>query len=175
MGPPRLFFSGTGRGFLVEPPPGLLPRYPPLVAAYLVGLFAHPPSRLLNWGIGLLMIWGCTWLNIRGVKSVGWLSEAISVMVLVPVAGMIILGFNRLGLSTFGPWIPEHQSVTTALRYALIWSLWSYSGYGCSGGQTSGYSSRIDSRLCHSCGSGNLTCRNGPLLPLPPNGDSESG
>ncbi len=104
--------------------------YPPLVAAYLVGLFAHPPSRLLNWGIGLLMIWGCTWLNIRGVKSVGWLSEAISVMVLVPVVGMIILGFNRLDVSTFGPWIPEHQSVTTALRYALIWSLWSYSGYG---------------------------------------------
>jgi len=104
--------------------------YPPLVAAYLVGLFAHPPGRWLNWSISLVMIWGCTWLNIRGVKAVGWLSMAISVVVLVPLVGIIILGSHRVGLATLNPWIPEGQSLSTALNYALIWSLWSYSGYG---------------------------------------------
>jgi amino acid transporter len=104
--------------------------YPPLVAAYLVGLLTHNPSRWLSWGIGLVVIWGCTWLNIRGVKAVGWLSVAISVVVLVPLVGIIILGFSRVSLATLSPWMPEDQSVTTALNYALIWSLWSYSGYG---------------------------------------------
>jgi amino acid transporter len=104
--------------------------YPPLVAAYLVGLFAQPPNRWLNWGISLLVIWGCTWLNIRGVKTVGGLSVAISTVVLVPLVGIIILGTNRVGLATLSPWIPESQSPSAALSYALIWSLWSYSGYG---------------------------------------------
>ena len=104
--------------------------YPPLVAAYLVGSFSRHPSRWLTWGVGLLVIWGCTWLNIRGVKEVGWLSIAISVVVLVPLAGIVVLGWNRVGLATLGPWIPEGESPSTALNYALIWSLWSYSGYG---------------------------------------------
>ena len=104
--------------------------YPPLVAAYVVGLFAQEPSRWLHWGISLLVIWGCTWLNIRGVKEVGWLSVAISVVALLPVAGMLILGASRLGFATLGPWIPAGESPATALNYALIWSLWSYSGYG---------------------------------------------
>lgn len=104
--------------------------YPPLVAAYIAGLFAERPSRWLNWGIGLLVIWGCTWLNIRGVKSVGRLSVAISVVVLAPLIGILILGSSRVGLATLSPWIPEGQSPFTALNYALIWSLWSYSGYG---------------------------------------------
>ena len=104
--------------------------YPPLVAAYVVGLFAQQPSRWLSWGISLVVIWGCTWLNIRGVKGVGWLSIAISVVALAPVAGMMILGSTRIDFTTLGPWIPEGRSLSTALNYALIWSLWSYSGYG---------------------------------------------
>ncbi|HEU4400521.1 MAG TPA: APC family permease [Candidatus Polarisedimenticolia bacterium] len=104
--------------------------YPPLVAAYFAGLFVQHPGRWLSWGIGLAMIWGCTWLNIRGVKAVGWSSVAISLVVLAPLAGIIVLGFSRIHLATLSPWIPEGQSFPTALNYALIWSLWSYSGYG---------------------------------------------
>ena len=104
--------------------------YPPLVAAYLAGFLTHQPSRWLNWIISLLVIWGCTWLNIRGVKGVGRLSVAISVVVLVPLVGIVILGFNRVGIEALRPWTPVGQSPATALHYALIWSLWSYSGYG---------------------------------------------
>ncbi|MGH9796576.1 MAG: APC family permease [Candidatus Polarisedimenticolia bacterium] len=104
--------------------------YPPLVAAYVAGLFTDHPNRWLRWGIGLVVIWGCTWLNIRGVKEVGWLSLGISAAVLAPLAGMVFLGSDRVGLATVRPWIPEGESPATALNYALIWSLWTYSGYG---------------------------------------------
>lgn len=104
--------------------------YPPLVAAYVAGLFVHDPGRWFSWGISLLVIWGCTWLNVRGVRTVGWLSIAISVVVLVPLCGMVAVGSARSGLAALSSFIPEGQSFSTALNYALIWSLWSYSGYG---------------------------------------------
>jgi amino acid transporter len=104
--------------------------YPPLVAAYIVGLFAHDPGRYFSWGISLLVIWGSTWLNVRGVKSVGSLSIFITVAVLVPLFAMIALGISHIPLAPLRPWIPEGRSFFTALNYALIWSLWSYSGYG---------------------------------------------
>lgn len=104
--------------------------YPPLVAAYVAGLFPAPPGRWLTWGIGLVMIWGCTWLNVRGVKTVGWMSVVISIVVLAPLAVLLILGSPRISLASLALWAPDGQSAATALNYALIWSLWSYSGYG---------------------------------------------
>jgi amino acid transporter len=104
--------------------------YPPLVAAYVAGLFAHQPGRWFGWGICLLIIWGCTWLNIRGVRTVGWLSIVVSAAILVPVFAIMALGVTRLGSASFTPLLPQGTPLPTALNYALIWSLWTYSGYG---------------------------------------------
>src|SRR5262249_49563087 len=104
--------------------------YPPLVAAYVAGLFAHDPGRWVRWGISLVMIWGCTWLNVRGVKMVGRLSMAISIVVLAQIAAIVVPGAPRVRLGPLAALTPEGESFSTALHYALIWSLWSYSGYG---------------------------------------------
>jgi len=104
--------------------------YPPLVAAYFVGLVVDDPGHSVRWGISLVVIWGSTWLNVRGVKSVGSLSILITVAVLVPLAVMVVLGISYIPLAPLRPLIPEGRSFFTALNYALIWSLWSYSGYG---------------------------------------------
>jgi len=55
---------------------------------------------------------------------------AISIVVLAPIIGIVLLGSPRVGFALPTAWIPEGQSFSTALNYALIWSLWSYSGYG---------------------------------------------
>src|SRR5262245_18710549 len=97
--------------------------YPPLVAAYFVGLFVQDhPSRWLSWGVSLIVIWGCTWLNIRGVKTVGWMSTAMSLAILAPLAWIMLAGLPRVGLARLAPWIPEGVPAATALNYALIWA-----------------------------------------------------
>jgi amino acid transporter len=75
------------------------------------------------------MIWGCAWLNVRGVKEVGFLSLVLTAVILVPVVAMIALSVPQMSLSVFTPLWPEDQSPWTALNYAVIWAVWSYSGY----------------------------------------------
>src|SRR5262249_803047 len=104
--------------------------YPPLVAAYVTELFVHDPGHSFRWGITLLVIWGSTWLNVRGVKSIGSVSIGTTIAILVPLTILVVLGIPRIPLAPLRPWIPEGQSFHAALNYALVWSLWSYSGYG---------------------------------------------
>ena len=98
--------------------------------ASTASLFDHDPGRSVRWGVSLLVIWGCTWLNVRGVKTVGWMSLAMSLTILAPILGIMALGSYRAGFAALNTLIPEGQSFATALNYALVWSLWSYSGYG---------------------------------------------
>ncbi len=103
--------------------------YPPLVAAYLVTFFVKEPSHLTTWIVCLIVIWACTGLNIRGVKEVGNFSVVLTVLVMLPVVAMVILGLPKITFSHVGQLIPEGHSPLSALRYALIWGIWSYSGY----------------------------------------------
>ncbi|MFQ5876317.1 MAG: APC family permease [Acidobacteriota bacterium] len=108
--------------------------YPPLVAAYLLTeVSRHLDLDLghgFNWSICLVVIWACTWLNIRGVKEVGRLSLWMAVAQILPVLAIIVLGWEHLRLSNLSPWIPEGESFRTALHAALVWALWNYAGYG---------------------------------------------
>ena len=45
--------------------------YPALLAGYLMMGFFDDPSPWMRVPICLVVIWGCAWLNIRGVKEVG--------------------------------------------------------------------------------------------------------
>ena len=110
--------------------------YPPLVAAYLtralfdiMHLQDAQPGRMLQWSICLVVVWGCMWLNIRGVKSVGGTSVWMAVIQIVPIVAIIILGWKHMSFSNLTPIIPEGESFWAALRIACIWGLWNYSGY----------------------------------------------
>ena len=103
--------------------------YPALVAGYLMQGFFDDPSPGLRPLICLAVIWGCAWLNVRGVKEVGSLSLVLTAVILVPVVAMIALSVPQMSLSAFTPLWPEDQTPWTALNYAVIWAVWSYSGY----------------------------------------------
>ncbi len=103
--------------------------YPPLVAGYLTALVFEGSNRWVTWGICLVVIWGCTFLNIRGMKGMGHAALIMSAIVLVPVFLIVVLGMPRIDLSTLVPMTPEEVPKYTALNAALIWCLWNYSGY----------------------------------------------
>jgi amino acid transporter len=103
--------------------------YPALFAKYLMQPFFDDPSLALLAPIWLAMIWGCAWLNVRGVKEVGFLSMIVTAMILIPIISLIALSVPQMSLSAFSPLWPEDQAPWTALNYALVWAVWSYSGY----------------------------------------------
>ncbi len=103
--------------------------YPPLVAGYLTALLFKGSNHWVDWGICLVVIWGCTWMNIRGMKGMGHASLIMCGIVLVPVFLIFVLGMPRIDISNLLPWTPEEASWGTALNAALIWCLWNYSGY----------------------------------------------
>jgi amino acid transporter len=103
--------------------------YPPLLAAYLLGLVAPEAGPLASWGVCLVVIWGCTALNVRGVELTGRLTIWLSALVLLPVAILLVLGLPHIGFETLRPFVAEGTSFQSALSYAFIFGVWSYSGY----------------------------------------------
>jgi amino acid transporter len=107
--------------------------YPPLVAAYLSVLlsahFGFSPGHGFRWGVCLAVIWFCTWLNIRGVNVVGRFSAAVSLLLMAPVVAIVLLGWKQMSFAAFAPWVPSGQPFSESLTFALVWSLWNYSGY----------------------------------------------
>jgi amino acid transporter len=103
--------------------------YPPLLAGYLMLGLLDSSDPLLRAAICMTVIWGCAWLNIRGVKEVGRASMFMTAAILLPVTAMVVLAVPKLSFAAMGPFIPEGQSVWKALNIAVIWAIWSYSGY----------------------------------------------
>jgi amino acid transporter len=104
--------------------------YPALFAKYLVQPFFTDPGLAVLAPIWLGMIWGCAWLNVRGVKEVGYLSMILTAVILVPVVALIALSVPQMSFSAFSPLWPEDQTPWVAFNYAIVWAIWSYSGYG---------------------------------------------
>jgi len=104
--------------------------YPPLVASFVGTLFVREPAHWFRWTLCLAIIWTCTWLNIRGVSLVGRFSVLMTALMMAPVVIMIVLGWRHASLSSLIPIFSPDGSPYSALNYALIWALWSYSGYG---------------------------------------------
>jgi amino acid transporter len=103
--------------------------YPALFAKYLLQPFFDDPSLVSRAPICLGMIWGCAWLNVRGVKEVGFLSMIMTAVILIPVIALIALSVPEMSFSVFSPLWPEDQTPWAALNYAIVWAIWSYSGY----------------------------------------------
>jgi amino acid transporter len=102
--------------------------YPPLIAAYLVAFFLPEANHLTSWAVCLFVIWASTGLNIWGVEVVGRFSVALTIIVTLPILVMVILGWSEISLSNLKPFVPDGRT-SDALRYALIFGIWSFSGY----------------------------------------------
>ena len=107
--------------------------YPVLLIQYL-GFFLPGLGWLERWIVALAMIWGATWLNLRGTRVVGAASGWFVAAVLAPFAVLSVAALVRwLGASaTPFPVTPFHAAGTSflgALGIGVSQSIWNYSGW----------------------------------------------
>ena len=108
--------------------------YPVLAIQYL-RFFVPELSTLGAWLVSLAMIWGATWINLRGTRVVGTASGGFVLAVLAPFGVLTVVALARwLGGSPVAPVpvTPFHAAGTSfagALGIGLSQAIWNYSGW----------------------------------------------
>ncbi|HXQ29283.1 MAG TPA: APC family permease [Gemmatimonadales bacterium] len=108
--------------------------YPVLFLQYL-RYFTPALGRFEGWVLALGVIWGATWLNLRGTRAVGLMSGWFVGVVLLPF-GVLTVAALALWLGRAAPAAlpvrPFHAPGTSfwgALGIGISQSVWNYSGW----------------------------------------------
>ena len=108
--------------------------YPALLLQYL-RFFTGELGWWPSWLLALAMIWGATWLNLRGTRTVGLASGWFTVLVLAPFAvltGCAIARWISPGHAAAlaaDPVRASGASFLGALGLGISQSVWNYSGW----------------------------------------------
>src|SRR5262245_9042845 len=108
--------------------------YPVLLIQYL-HYFVPDLTKLESWLIACAMIWGATWINLRGTRVVGSASGAFVGLVLAPFAVLSTIALARwLSGGAITPLLaPPAQlpgaSLLGALGIGVSQAIWNYSGW----------------------------------------------
>jgi amino acid transporter len=108
--------------------------YPVLCLQY-VRFFLPELGPLAAWLVALLLIWGATWLNLRGTRAVGTASGWFVGAVLAPfgvLAAVALAHWVRASPPAPFPVTPFHASGTSflgALGIGMSQTIWNYSGW----------------------------------------------
>jgi amino acid transporter len=106
--------------------------YPVLFLQYL-RFFLPALSRFEAWGLALLLIWGATWLNLRGTRAVGTASGWLLTVVLAPFGILAVVAVARwlggAGALTLAPFHAPGTSFAGALGIGISQCIWNYSGW----------------------------------------------
>jgi amino acid transporter len=113
--------------------------YPVLAATYLA--FWIPqlengagsvPAWVLQWGIGAVLIWAISYMQIRGVRLSGLTSVWLGAVMLIPLIILSVVGFANWGVhgSSFQmTFLPKDTSITSAFSLGLYVVIWNYMGF----------------------------------------------
>jgi amino acid transporter len=102
--------------------------YAVLFTDYLVYYF---PS-ITGWKhylVSLALIAMITWINVRGIQTVGKVATALEIFIFLPVVTMVVIAFMHWHHNSFVPLIPPHQPTFKVFGVGLALGLWLYSGY----------------------------------------------
>src|SRR6266571_4935080 len=108
--------------------------YPVLFMQYL-RFFVPGLGRLDAWLLALALIWGATWLNLRGARVVGTASGWFVAAVLAPfgvLAGVALVRWATTSAATPFPVTPFQAAGTSflgALGIGVSQTIWNYSGW----------------------------------------------
>ena len=108
--------------------------YPVLFLQYL-RFFVGDLGRLPAWLLALALIWGATWMNLRGTRVVGTASGWFTAAVLAPFAVLAVEGAARwLAGGPVAPFAHDPFRATGApflgaLGLGISQSVWNYSGW----------------------------------------------
>lgn len=88
--------------------------------------------QIIGWKhylVSLALIAIIAYLNVRGIQLVGKVATALELAILLPVAGLIVLGLAKWQHNPFLPVIPPHKPLFQVFGVGLALVLWGYSGY----------------------------------------------
>ena len=108
--------------------------YPVLFLQYL-RFFAGDLGRFSGWLLALALIWGATWLNLRGTRVVGAASGWFTAAVLAPFAALAVAAVGRWVVAghaaalVHDPFRATGASFVGALGLGISQSVWNYSGW----------------------------------------------
>jgi len=108
--------------------------YPVLFLQY-IRFFAPGLAGLEGWLVALVLIWGATWLNLRGTRAVGTASGWLIAVVLAPFALLAVVALGRwifgpaAVVAPFRPFAAPGQTFFGALGIGISQSIWNYSGW----------------------------------------------
>jgi amino acid transporter len=106
--------------------------YPVMFVDYLAYLRGDM-SPFERWTIGAGVISAMTWMNIRGIRLVGWTSIVFTLLVLAPFAVLVFLGAPQIQPSV---WLNRTGAIDWAVLLSVL--LWNTSGWdnaGCCAGE----------------------------------------
>ena len=106
--------------------------YPVMFVDYLAYLRGDM-SPFERWTIGAGVITAMTWINIRGIRLVGWTSMVFTLLVLAPFAVLVFLGAPQIQPSV---WLNRTGAIFWSLLLSVV--LWNTSGWdnaGCCAGE----------------------------------------
>ncbi len=70
-----------------------------------------------------------TWINIRGIKDVGYVSSTIAILVMLAFVVVIAFGFANWQHDPFEPFIPPGDTLLQSVGAGIAIGIWVYSGY----------------------------------------------
>jgi amino acid transporter len=88
--------------------------------------------QIIGWKhylVSLALIAIIAYLNVRGIQLVGKVATALELCILLPVAGLIVLGLAKWQHNPFLPVMPPHKPLFQVFGVGLALVLWGYSGY----------------------------------------------
>ncbi|MDR2156302.1 MAG: APC family permease [Clostridiales Family XIII bacterium] len=91
--------------------------------------FVVPMNGPARYLLGAAFILIFTYINIRGLKEISWVSNVISLTILITFAVISAVGFAHWNYNPFKPMIPEDYSYFAAVGASLSIGMWMYSGY----------------------------------------------
>jgi amino acid transporter len=82
-----------------------------------------------HWLVSFTLVAIVTWVNIRGIQTVGKAATALEVFMFIPVIAMVVIGFAKWHHNPFVPLVPPNQPFSKVFGVGLALGIWLYSGY----------------------------------------------
>lgn len=105
-----------------------MPGYVLLATTYIVSLFPMSGTAAYICKAAIIIIF--TAINLRGIKEVGWIATAISILVLIAFAAITVIGFAHvINPHPLQPFCNPEEGLLFSLGGCLSLGMWMYSGF----------------------------------------------
>lgn len=103
--------------------------YVALVSGYVSQMIPMSPVAVQVLKIGMILIF--TIVNLLGLKEVGKVSTALSIMIILAFALVAAVGFINWNTNPVEPFMPEGYGLVDGLGGGICICVWMYCGYEC--------------------------------------------